>query len=81
MAQRVFLIETALPAETATSLLGSINSLAQRFASWARANLGCDQTAALYEQLDRHSNAQLHNRGLSRRTLAWDIYDSSRYFA
>ena len=79
ISERLSGIDAVPPIETAASLFGSIKSLAQPCARWAHACVGYDQTAALYEQLNRLSNTELRNRGLSRHTLAWDISESMQY--
>ena len=81
VSERLSVVDAVPPAETAASLFRSLKSLARRVARWANACLGYDQTTALYEQLNRLSNAELHNRGLSRYTLAWDISECSRYYS
>jgi hypothetical protein len=68
-----------LPAQTgphpasAFPLAGSISSVGRRIASWLATAADYYAAAAIYERLSRLSDAELHRRGLSRATLAWDI--------
>ena len=62
--------------ETAASLSSSIKSLAQRVTTWANTCADYYAAAALYDQLNGLSNAELHRRGLSRDTLARDVCQS-----
>ena len=67
----------AVPAsDTAASLSSSIKSLAQHLIKWANACADYYAAAAMYDQLSRLSNAELHRRGLSRDTLARDVCQS-----
>ena len=65
-------IDAVPPARTTASLFGSIKSLAQFLATWANSCADYYAAAAMYEQLSRLSDAELHRRGLSRDTLARD---------
>jgi hypothetical protein len=40
---------------------------------WLQAFIAATETAALYDQLSRLSDAELHRRGLSRSTLSGDV--------
>ena len=62
--------------ETAASLSNSIKSLARLFVTWADNCANYYAAAVIYEQLSRLSNAELHKRGLSRDTLARDVFQS-----
>ena len=61
---------------TAASLSSSIKSLAQRVTLWANTCADYYAAAALYEQLNGLSNAELHRRRLSRDTLARDVSEA-----
>jgi hypothetical protein len=69
-------IDAVPPTETAASLSSSFKSLAQRVRMWANSCADYYAAAAMYEQLSRLSNAELHKRGLSRDTLARDVCQS-----
>ena len=69
-------IDAAPPAKTAAPLFGSIKSLARFLTTWANSCADYYAAAAMYEQLSRLSNAELHKRGLSRDTLARDLCQS-----
>jgi hypothetical protein len=62
--------------ETAASLSSSIKSLARFFTTWASSCADYYAAAAMYDQLSRLSNAELHKRGLSRDMLARDVCQS-----
>jgi hypothetical protein len=68
-----------LPAQTgprpasAFPLAGAISSVGGRIADWLATAADYYDAAAIYERLARLSGAELHRRGLSRATLAWDI--------
>jgi hypothetical protein len=69
-------IDAVPRAETAASLSNAIKSLARLFVTWAD-NCGNNYAAAaIYGQLTRLSNAELHKRGLSRDTLARNVLQS-----
>jgi hypothetical protein len=69
-------IDSVPSAETAASLSSSIKSLVRFFVTWADSCANYYAAAAIYEQLSRLSNAELHKRGLSRDTLARDVFHS-----
>lgn len=59
---------------SASLFLGSpFSFLAQRIAGWIATAADYYDAAAMYEQLSKLSDAELHRRGLSRATLAWDL--------
>jgi hypothetical protein len=62
--------------KTVASHSSSIKSLAQRVKAWANTCADYYAAAAMYEHLSGLSNAELHKRGLSRDTLAWDVCQS-----
>ena len=64
------------PSETAAALSSSIKSLARFFITWMSACADYYSAASMYEQLSKLSNAELRRRGLSRDTLAWDVFQS-----
>ena len=66
-------VDAVSPSETAASLSSSIKSLARFFITWVNSCAEYYAAAAMYEQLSRLSNAELHKRGLSRDTLARDV--------
>ena len=69
-------IDAVPSAETAASLSSSIKSLVRFFVTWADSCANYYAAAAIYEQLSKLSNAELHKRGLSRDTLASDVFQS-----
>ena len=69
-------VDAAPPTETAASLSSSIKSFAQRVKLWANTCADYYAAAAMYEQLSKLSDAELHRRGLSRDTLARDVCQS-----
>jgi hypothetical protein len=66
-------VDTVLPTPTAASLSRSVKPLAQLVAMWAITCADYFAAAVLYEQLSGLSDAELHKRGFSRRTLARDV--------
>ena len=66
-------VDAVPPTQTADSLSSSIKSLAQRVTMWVNTCADYYAAAALYEQLGKLSDAELHRRGLSRDTLARDL--------
>jgi hypothetical protein len=48
-------------------------ALKSHLAAWVATCADYYQAAALYDDLSRLSDAELHRRGLSRATLAWDL--------
>ena len=69
-------IDAVPPSERAASLFDSIKSLAHHVRMWVNTCADYYAAAAMYEQLGRLSNAELHKRGLSRDTLARDVCQS-----
>ena len=69
-------VDAPPPIETAASPSSSIKSLAQHVTMWVNTCADYYAAAAMYEQLSRLSNAELHKRGLSRDTLARDLCQS-----
>jgi hypothetical protein len=62
--------------ENTASLSSSIKSLARFLVTWANSCADYYAAAAMYDQLSKLSNAELHQRGLSRDTLARDLCQS-----
>jgi hypothetical protein len=68
-----------LPTQTAplqapeVPLASCISSLGRRIADWLATAADYYAAAAIYEQLSRLSDVELHRRGLSRATLARDV--------
>ena len=74
--EQVVVHETIVPEGTA-SLFSSIKSTAESFAAWVQScadYLGCRKPVRT--RLHRLSDAELHRRGLSRATLAHDVFRS-----
>jgi hypothetical protein len=69
-------VDAVSPSETAASLFSSIKSLARFFITWVNSCADYYAAAAMYERLGRLSNVELHARGLSRDTLARDVFES-----
>jgi hypothetical protein len=65
--------EAACPNASPSSLSGLGSSLCTRFADWFATAADYYAAATIYEQLAGLSDAELHRRGLSRSSLAWDI--------
>ena len=65
--------ETIVP-ETTASLASSIRSAAEGFAAWMQSCADYWAAAALYESLRKLSDSELQKRGLSRDTLARDVF-------
>ena len=68
--------EIATDASSLDRAHGSFRRRAARIASWLRTCTDYYAASALYEQLNRLSDAELHRRGLNRSTLARNIFDS-----
>jgi hypothetical protein len=62
--------------EKSASLSSSIKSLARFLVTWVNSCADYYAAAAMYDQLSKLSNAELHKRGLSRDTLARDLCQS-----
>ena len=73
--EQAFVRETIV-AHATTSLSTSIKSLAEFFVAWMESCADYWAAAALYDSLRRLSDAELGKRGLSRDTLARDIFHS-----
>jgi hypothetical protein len=71
-------IHDPIVAAPTASLSSSIKSVANGFADWMVSCADHWAAAALYDSLRRLSDAELKNRGLSRDTLARDIFHSCR---
>jgi hypothetical protein len=65
--------DTIVP-ETTASLASSIRSAAEGFAAWMQSCADYWAAAALYESLRKLSDSELQKRGLSRDTLARDVF-------
>ena len=76
MIEHISGIDTVTSSRPAASLSSSIKSLARFIITWANSCADYYAAAAMYEQLSRLSNAELHKRGLSRDTLARDLCQS-----
>jgi len=68
--------DTAFSSSTAAPLSDWIRLAGQRIVTWANTCADYYAAAAMYEQLSKLSNAELHKRGLSRETLARDVCGS-----
>jgi truncated hemoglobin YjbI len=66
----------AAAAERAASLFNSVKSLTKGIARWLQSCADYWAAAALYESLHSLSEAELLRRGLSRDTLARDVFQS-----
>ena len=66
----------AVAGERAASLSNSVKSLTKGIVSWIESATDLWAAAALYDGLRRLSDAELHRRGLSRDTLARDVFRS-----
>jgi hypothetical protein len=76
--------ETFSPTDTAASsgaLSNWLRLAGQRIVTWVTTCADYYAAAAMYEQLSRLSNAELHKRGLSRDTVARDVFQSSDHLA
>ena len=69
-------IDTPTTSGTPTSHYSSIKSLTRFFIAWLNARADYYAAAAIYEQLNKLSNTELHRRGLSRDTLVRDARES-----
>jgi hypothetical protein len=65
--------QTALRQAPEVPVANCISSFGTRIADWLATAADYYYAAADYERLARLSDAELHRRGLSRATLAWDI--------
>ena len=69
-------IHEPIVTEPTASLSSSIISAANGFVAWMESCADCWAAAALYDSLRRLSDSELQKRGLSRDTLARDIFHS-----
>ena len=69
-------VDAISPTETVASLSSLIKSLPRRVRMWANSCADYYAAASMYEQLSKLSNAELSRRGLSRDTLAREIFRS-----
>jgi hypothetical protein len=69
-------IHESIVAEPTASLSSSIISVANGFVAWVESCADYWAAAALYDSLRRLSDSELQKRGLSRDTLARDIFHS-----
>jgi hypothetical protein len=76
MQETFFATETAPSSTASASLSDRIRQVGTRIGTWATTCADYYAAAAMYEQLSRLSNAELHKRGLSRDTLARDVCHS-----
>jgi hypothetical protein len=68
-------------AERAASLFNLVKSVTKGIASWVQSTADLWAAAALYDRLRGLSDAELHRRGLSRDTLARDVFHSGDHIA
>ena len=73
--EQAFVRETIV-ADATTSLSRSIKSLAEFFVAWMESCADYWAAAALYDSLRRLSDSELQKRGLSRDTLAQEVFHS-----
>ena len=76
LTEQVSSLDVVPPAKTGAPLFDSIKSRAGFFLAWLNACADYYAAAAIYEQLSKHSDAELHRRGLSRDTLVRDAFQS-----
>ena len=69
-------IAAAPSSASAASLFSSVKSLTERIVAWIETRADVYASAALYDGLRKLSDGELHKRGLSRETLARDIFES-----
>jgi hypothetical protein len=58
------------------SMKARLSALRSRLSAWVETCVTYSQAAALYDQLSRLSDAELHRRGFSRATLARKVCDT-----
>ena len=73
--EQAFVRETIV-ADATTSLSTSIKSLAEFFVTWMESCADYWAAATLYDTLRKLSDSELQKRGLSRDTLARDVFHS-----
>jgi len=67
-------LATGEPLGTSRPSFGArLGALRSHLAAWVGTCADYYRAAALYDDLSRLSDAELHRRGLSRATLAWDL--------
>ena len=71
--QKVLEAASVPSGKTRASFFSTIQSLVQRLGRWVNDCADHYAAAALYDELRRLSDAELHKRGLSRDTLARDV--------
>jgi hypothetical protein len=76
MIQHISSLDAVPPAKPVAPLFDSIKSCAGSLIAWLNACADYCAAAAIYEQLSRLSDAELHRRGLSRHTLARHTFQS-----
>ena len=69
-------VRETIVADATTSLSTSIKSLAEFFVTWMESCADYWAAAALYDALRKLPDSELQKRGLSRDTLARDIFHS-----
>jgi hypothetical protein len=70
------IVHEPIVAQATASLSSSIKSVANGFVAWIESCADYWAAAALYDSLRRLSDFELQKRGLSRETLARDIFHS-----
>jgi hypothetical protein len=76
MTEHVSRLDAVPPAKAVAPLFDSIKSRAGFFIAWLNACADYYAAAAIYEQLSKLSDAELHKRGLSRDKLVRDTFQS-----
>jgi predicted phosphoribosyltransferase len=76
MTEQISSLAPVSPCTTAASLSSSVKSLARFFVTRVNACADHYAAAAMYEQLSKLSNAELHKRGLSRDALVRDVHQA-----
>ena len=74
--EQAVVVHETIVADTTTSLSRSIKSLAEGFVAWMDSCADYWAAAALYDALRKLPDSELQKRGLSRDTLARDIFHS-----
>ena len=76
MTEHVSSLDAVPPPKAVAPLFDSIKSRARIFIAWLNACADYYAAAAIYEQLGKLSDTELHRRGLSRDTLSRDVFQS-----
>jgi hypothetical protein len=76
MTEHVCSLDAVPPAKGVAPLFDLIKSRAGFFIAWLNAYVDYYAAAAIYEQLSKLSDVELHMRGLSRDTLSRDVFQS-----